>query len=238
MTPISLNRQLLATALLLLAAIALFQVSNMDFMIQDYFYDSRSMSWMVSRDERVAELIFYSGIKKLLILTGAGVLLILLSTLRFPRFNAYRQGMVILLLSAVLVPGAVGALKALSNTPCPKNLERYGGDYPDVKVLDAYPEDFHQPCRIRCWPAGHASGGFALMALFFLFSARRNRVAGVLLGLLLGWGMGTYKMLIGDHFFSHTLITMLIAWLLILLVVKGMETWKVLRTPQGVPERD
>jgi len=35
----------------------------------------------------------------------------------------------------------------------------------------------------RCFPAGHASGG--------------------------------YKMLIGDHFLSHTITTMLLAWLII-----------------------
>ncbi|KAB7890023.1 PAP2 family protein, partial [Poseidonibacter ostreae] len=38
--------------------------------------------------------------------------------------------------------------------------------------------------------------------------------------LTVGWSMGTYKMLIGDHFLSHTIITMLIAWLLVLIIYK------------------
>jgi membrane-associated PAP2 superfamily phosphatase len=36
--------------------------------------------------------------------------------------------------------------------------------------------------------------------------------------LTIGWGTGGYKMLIGDHFLSHTIVTMLIAWLLILTI--------------------
>jgi membrane-associated PAP2 superfamily phosphatase len=36
----------------------------------------------------------------------------------------------------------------------------------------------------------------------------------------LAWSMGTYKMLIGDHFLSHTIVTMLLSWLIILMVAK------------------
>ena len=35
--------------------------------------------------------------------------------------------------------------------------------------------------------------------------------------------MGTYKMLLGDHFLSHTIITMLMAWLTILIIVKFVQ---------------
>lgn len=34
----------------------------------------------------------------------------------------------------------------------------------------------------------------------------------------IGWALGLYKMFIGDHFLSHTLVTMLLAWLMILLI--------------------
>ncbi len=34
-----------------------------------------------------------------------------------------------------------------------------------------------------------------------------------------GWIMGAYKMLIGDHFLSHTIVTMLLAWLIINVVI-------------------
>jgi membrane-associated PAP2 superfamily phosphatase len=74
--------------------------------------------------------------------------------------------------------------------------------------------------HISCWPAGHASGGFALLSLFFLFKSRRNKIFALIFGLSVGWMMGLYKMLIGDHFLSHTIITMILAWLIILVIAK------------------
>ena len=87
-------------------------------------------------------------------------------------------------------------------------------------MLDKYPEDFIQKSKAKCWPAGHASGGFALMALFFFFKNPRNQFFGLIGAITLGWSMGTYKMLLGDHFLSHTIITMILAWIIILTIVK------------------
>lgn len=80
--------------------------------------------------------------------------------------------------------------------------------------------NFVQTENIRCYHAGHASGGFALISLVFLFKSKRNKVIAAVSALAIGWSMGLYKMLIGDHFLSHTIVTMLLAWLTILIVVK------------------
>lgn len=60
----------------------------------------------------------------------------------------------------------------------------------------------------HCWPAGHASGGFALLAFRLLAGdpQRRRLVTGLALGA--GWWMGGYQMLKGAHFISHTLVTL------------------------------
>ena len=55
------------------------------------------------------------------------------------------------------------------------------------------------------------------MSLFFLFKKRKYQIRALIFALAIGWSMGIYKMLIGDHFLSHTIITMLIAWLIILI---------------------
>ena len=81
----------------------------------------------------------------------------------------YKKGLIIVLLSAVFIPLIIGSLKAITNTPCPCNIVNFNGVYPDIKVFDSYPKDFIQESKIKCWPAGHASMGFSLMALFFLF---------------------------------------------------------------------
>jgi membrane-associated PAP2 superfamily phosphatase len=122
--------------------------------------------------------------------------------------------------AAILIPVVVGSLKATTNTPCPKNIEHFGGVYPDIKVLDSYPKTFQQKGKIKCWPAGHASGGFALLSLFFLFKSAKNRKKALVFAMVVGWSMSLYKMFIGDHFLSHSIITMEIAWLIVLILEK------------------
>lgn len=52
----------------------------------------------------------------------------------------------------------------------------------------------------KCFPAAHASSGFALFAFAFAPSLRRRRGAIIIVVMALGWAMGCYKMIIGDHF--------------------------------------
>ncbi|MFT4920483.1 MAG: membrane-associated PAP2 superfamily phosphatase, partial [Zhongshania aliphaticivorans] len=56
-------------------------------------------------------------------------------------------------------------------------------------------------------------GGFALLALYYLPKSRRRRRQMLGIALTAGWAMGGYKMLLGHHFFSHTLVSMLLCWL-------------------------
>jgi membrane-associated PAP2 superfamily phosphatase len=110
-------------------------------------------------------------------------------------------------------------LKAVTNIPCPKDLILFGGDYPYVTLFREFPANLVQPERtIRCYPAGHASGAFALMSLGLLFNSSRNRRIAAISAFVLAWIVGIYKMGMGDHFLSHTIVTMLIAFLFILLL--------------------
>ena len=223
MTSSSLNRSLFISIVLLITTIIIFQITNFDIVVQDHFFDFKTQQWIIDRHDRVLDFIFYSGIKKLLILVAVTILIALIFFRKKAIVNTYKKGLLIVLLSAIFIPSVVGGLKNVTNTPCPKNINHYGGSYPDLKVFDSYPSDFKQECSIRCWPAGHASGGFALLSLFFLFKQSSNRKKAILFALVIGWSMGIYKMLIGDHFLSHTLITMLLAWTIILTIVYIIE---------------
>ena len=98
---------------------------------------------------------------------------------------------------------------------CPHALSRFGGSVPYVKLFDSYPPAQRPDHQQRCYPAGHASGGFALMSLCYLFGTPRRRRIAVLSGVAAGWITGLYKMVIGDHFLSHTIVSMLMAWIII-----------------------
>lgn len=212
------------TSIILLASVILFEYSNIDIFIQDHFYNLESKQWILDRDNRIAKLVFYDGIKIVLIM----VILFMMTGLLFFRktelIQTYRKGLLILVLSAILVPSSVASLKSITNIPCPKNIDRYGGNYPHVTLLKKYPEGFDQQQNMKCYPAAHASGGFGFLALIFLFNSRRNKFIAAFLVLSISWSMGTYKMLIGDHFLSHTVVSMILAWLEILIIVKAIDS--------------
>lgn len=98
----------------------------------------------------------------------------------------------------------------LPSSPCPWLLEIFGGSTEGAG---------------RCFPAGHASSGFALVALFFAFlslkfskspvgSAGRSLACGLILGAVvtLGLILGIGRRAQGAHFISHTVATMFFDW--------------------------
>jgi len=218
-----LKTQLIITALLLVVSILLFGLTDIDLMIQDHLYDFTHHLWLLDKHTEPYHTLLYSGIKKLLVGLGVTLLFIYILFRKHPRFSPYKKGMLIVLLSSALVPVIIVGLKKATNIPCPKHEIRYGGEYPRTSIWESYPPTLQKKKSTACWPAGHASGGFALMSLFFLFRRRRYKVLALLIALLIGWSMGIYKIVVGDHFFSHTLITMLIAWLLILIIAMIVE---------------
>ena len=216
----NLNKQIVITAILLIAVIALFQFTELDIFVQNFFYNFETKTWIIDKNEPLLRFFLYDGIKVLLIIFGAIILFSLIFLRKKHFVQEYKKGLIIVLLSAIFVPIIIGSLKAVTNTPCPCNIINFDGTYPKTKVFDSYPKDFVQTSKVKCWPAGHASGGFALMALFFLFKTPQNQKRALIGALIVGWSMGTYKMLLGDHFLSHTIITMIMAWLIILIIVK------------------
>ncbi|MEX2132442.1 MAG: phosphatase PAP2 family protein [Pseudohongiellaceae bacterium] len=214
------GKQIALTCGLLVLVIVSFEFTNLDIIVQDQLFDFGTGQWLWDKQEPVLKLLLYDGIKTIYLL-GALTLLALVAFFgNLPSLADYKKGLIIVSISLLLVPGVVNAAKAISNIPCPVNLQHYGGDSPHVTLLSKTPDGFEQEQNARCYPAGHASGGFALLSLFFLCrsaGARRKTIAGVL---VLAWTVGFYKMAIGDHFLSHTIVTMLLAWLLILVTAR------------------
>lgn len=219
----ALTKQLWLTIVILVATVFFFGVSGVDIWVQRHFYNPLTHQWIVDTNNEVLKFIFYDGIKRLLIVIAVLFLLGLMIGWKKQWMRSYRRGLIIVVLSSIFVPLGVGSLKAVTNIPCPKNLDIFDGTYPHTCVWEKYNR---QDCYLekqKCWPAGHASGGFALLSLIFLFHSRKNKIAAASVAMVIGWSMGSYKMLIGDHFLSHTMITMILAWLLILLIVKGVD---------------
>ncbi|MDP2851095.1 MAG: phosphatase PAP2 family protein [Sulfuricurvum sp.] len=223
------TKNITLTVSILIGAVLFFGLSGTDIWVQSHFYNPFTRQWVVDTNNEVLKFIFYDGIKRLLILIAVLMLFGSITVWKHPFFEPYRRGIAIVLLSSILVPVIVGSLKAVTNMPCPKNIEIFGGVYPHTCVWEKYSTEECHLEKQKCWPAGHASGGFALLALVFLFRSRKVKIAAASTAMLIGWSMGTYKMLIGDHFLSHTVITMILAWLIILFIVRGVDKFNEIR---------
>lgn len=214
------NIQIALTLIFLVLILMFFQASDADIFVQDYLFEVDTKTWLLDKHDKFYSFIFYGGAKKLLIAFGVIVLFSLSFLRKFDWVSSRKKGLTILLTCLIVTPLTIGSLKAATNTPCPKDINHYGGIYPDVKVFDKYPLTFKQTKKAKCFPAGHASGGFALLGLVFVFKRRKNQVLAFIFAQYVGWSMGLYKMLIGDHFLSHTIVTMLIAWFVALVSAK------------------
>ncbi|MBV5334815.1 MAG: phosphatase PAP2 family protein [Sulfuricurvum sp.] len=220
------TKNILITAIVLIVAVLFFGLSSADIWVQKHFYNLATHQWILDTNNTVLKFVFYDGIKRLLIVIAVLFLFVLILGWKKQWMRAYRRGLIIVVLSSIAVPLVVGSLKAVSNMPCPKSLDIFNGTYPHTCVWEEYAtKDCHLE-KQKCWPAGHASGGFALLSLIFLFHSRKNKIIAGSIAMGIGWSMGSYKMLIGDHFLSHTTITMILAWLLILLIARGVD-WMI-----------
>lgn len=105
---------------------------------------------------------------------------------------------------------AVAVLKRFSLTSCPWDLDAFGGwvRYASHWSVGSDGGPGH------CFPAGHASAGFAFMGGYFAFKEASPRLARTwLLGAMLaGTVLGLAQQLRGAHFMSHTLWTAFACW--------------------------
>ncbi|MBF0182314.1 MAG: phosphatase PAP2 family protein [Magnetococcales bacterium] len=203
-------------ALVLLALVLLLaQTTEIDLWIQDRFFDPVNRTWLVDKEAGGLGWLFYKGPKLAVLFLGICLLIAWLLSFKQIFLTRYRARIGKLLLALMVVPGVISGTKNVTNVHCPWSLERYGGGVPHVPIFSGYPADFHAERPGKCFPAGHPSGGFAFMMLFFIFQQKKHRLLGLGSGIALGWVLGIYQMLKGAHFFSHVMVSMIVAWMLI-----------------------
>lgn len=204
-------------ALTLLATLTL-EHSAVDVAFSQWFYGQGQ--WLLGKQEQPYALLLYR-LPKALLMTLAVYLLAArwqrwtravrpCAALFRPVGKLSHADLWYLVAALVLVPTITATLKHLTHVTCPNHLALFGGDMPYLSLW----QSLHTASHHKCFPAAHASSGFALYAWAFvplLWRWRWQIVAAVTLG---GWLMGLYKIAIGDHFFSHTVVAMLLAWTL------------------------
>ena len=212
------DRALWLAVLLLAGSLTLFEFTGLDLWLQDHFYDPATRRWLVDANEPVGRVLFYNGPKALVVVAALAALVLAAGPVRWrERFRLERRGLWLAVLVIVTVPILAGIGKKYTNVFCPMELRRYGGDVPYAKLCSPFPDNDRPARRGGCFPAGHASGGFALLGLLGVRATRRWRNGVIALALGLGCWMGFYQILKGAHYLSHTVTTLLVAWLTVLL---------------------
>ncbi len=155
-------------------------------------------------------------LKDLLLLLSVGLLVMFGLSYWRARWHDWRQPCGFLLLAILLSSGAVGLLKSFSPHACPWDIQAYGGQDVYMPLFSTW----QQTKLGKCFPAGHATTGFSLMAIYLLTRRAGFRYAYGYwwAAFVLGFGFGWVQMMRGAHFLSHTLWSAWWVWLVELLV--------------------
>lgn len=194
--------------------------SGLDLWLADAMFDfhTHEFPW---RHAWLTEHVGHGLLKALL--TGLGVLpaaAALWDAVRRGRALApwWRLRIRLLALCTVLVPAAVSLLKRASHSHCPWDLERYGGYQPYYRLLEPVP---HWVEAGHCLPGGHASSALWLVGLAVFWLPHDVRKAAWVAGWALAFGglVGWMQQLRGAHFLSHTLWSIWIAAVILLVLL-------------------
>lgn len=197
----------------LMAVLLIFDFKDLDFALARLFYDPAN--GFVGRHSSFLEDVLHDHAKQAVIAIGTLAIASFLLSLLPGRLRRWRRSFGYLVLSLGLATAIVTPLKALTAVQCPWSLDEFGGSEAYSPLLGERVATLKPG---RCWPGGHASAGFSLLALFFVLRDRRPRLARFALAfaLALGTVFSLGRMLQGAHFFSHNLWTLLFDWLICL----------------------
>lgn len=197
---------------LIFSVIYVFEYQNLDILIQNNLYNFDLKTWTLDKNnDLLFKYVFYDGAKAFIIFIALIFLVTFVLTFFNKKYLNYRKKAIIIILGLALTPSVVGFIKKTTNIACPYQLIIYNGTKDYIKVFDKKLESM-EDCN--CFPAGHASGGFALIILSILGRTKKEHYKILFFTIGFGFIIGFYKMLIGDHFLSHTIVSMLIAFLI------------------------
>lgn len=183
----------------LVALASYFQLTPIDMAVADLIYAMGDKSWVL-KDDFIVSGVLYSAGQLASKVAWVGVCIAWIAC-RFKPGRAGLQSRLARLAVSVLVSVLIVSLmKGTTGVHCPWDIIRYGGD--------ALPGDGAG----RCFPAGHASGAYAWLALGFFFQSRRGQRLAIGGAILVGIIFGVAQQLRGAHFLSHDLWAAAICW--------------------------
>lgn len=178
------------------------------------FYDAGAARF-IGRENFWTNEVLHTGGRWAVRLVVAAVLAFWIAALARPGLRPYRRPAGYFVAATVLSVGFVGLLKTLTGVPCPWSLTEFGGTLASAELFEPRPPGWTSN---QCFPSAHASSGYALLALYFVFREHHKILArlGLTVGILVGLVFGIAQQSRGAHFLSHDLWSAFLVWMVVL----------------------
>ena len=195
-------------------SILFLQYSGADLWIaQQIFALNQGWAW---QNSWILENLLHKGGRNIVAVWLISTLLLTVFSFIFNWFNKIqRMALLYTLLASLLSIVVISALKHISLLPCPWDVQGLGGEQAYLYLHQAFSR--HEYGR-QCFPAGHASGGYALFSLYFCLKLWRPTQSPslalywLLPAIVMGGLFGLAQQLRGAHFLSHDITTALLCW--------------------------
>lgn len=204
-----LARHLWLPLLFAAAILAVFEFTPLDVALERTWFSLQGGAWAL-RDHWVTYELAHHWGTRLIILVVLALVACFAASFRSGRLRPWRWSLGLSIAGAVLLPAVCTFLKNQGHVPCPWDIDQFGGVMAYEHTLQAL---LHGNAG-HCYPAGHSSGGFGLLIIYFAFAPFNPGKRSYLLlpGLLLGGVFAMAQELRGAHFLSHDLSSAAICW--------------------------
>ena len=181
-----------------------------DFWVAQHFFDPATRTFPLEHNRAL----FFWGhtvLKKISVVAWLICIGLALASIRVRKLQSWRQVLLTFIVMGGLASWLVQSLKGASPHSCPYDLAVFGGSDYWFPLFDAVTTIVHKG---QCWPGGHASAGFVLIAGYFALREKApvwaRRV--LVFSLVLGTVMSAVQVVRGAHFVSHNLWSLWFVW--------------------------
>jgi membrane-associated PAP2 superfamily phosphatase len=206
--PYPLSAHLLVAVLLaLLAWIA--HATDLDHLLAQAAFDPVQRTFP-ARDWRLLGLVGHQLAKSAVWIIWFVLFAASIASLRLASLAPWRRVLWATTAAMAAGPALVSTLKLFTGPRCPWDLAEFGGTA--VATSDWLVRGVEAG---RCFPGGHASGGFSLLAIYFagvMLADPRLRRVGLVAGSGAGVAFSAVRMVQGAHFLSHNLWSAFVVW--------------------------
>ncbi|MEB5966130.1 MULTISPECIES: phosphatase PAP2 family protein [Comamonas] len=198
---------LLAWTVAALACVLAWDMSGQDMPFARWFGNSQGFAL---QNDWFLVNIAHEGARKIAWIVAMGLSLMIWWPRGWMRKLPYARR-IQLVVGALLSLVVMAVMKRISATSCPWDIADFGGV---GHYVSHWAWGITDGGSGHCFPAGHASAGFAFLSGYFALRHNQPRVARLWLAaaLVAGFALGLAQQMRGAHFMSHTLWTAWLCW--------------------------